>query len=111
MRISNVRKPELARFIGIKNPPPLFGDTAKPTAALSQGKQIVEHLLNSGQKNVQVVPVTILWGRDPGKEKPGIRTLITHSLTPSWFRKFLLCCFLGAITLFALANHSIYHLS
>ncbi|ENN97878.1 MULTISPECIES: glycerol-3-phosphate 1-O-acyltransferase PlsB [Pseudoalteromonas] len=86
---------ELARFIGIKNPPPLFGDTAKPTAALSQGKQIVEHLLNSGQKNVQVVPVTILWGRDPGKEKPGIRTLITHSLTPSWFRKFFVVLFSG----------------
>lgn len=85
----------LDRFIGIKNPPPLFGDEAKPTNALAQGKQIIEYLIKSGQQNVQVVPVTILWGRDPGKEKPGLRTLITHSLTPSWFRKFFVVLFSG----------------
>lgn len=85
----------LDRFIGIKNPPPLFGDEAKPTNALAQGKQIIEYLIESGQQNVQVVPVTILWGRDPGKEKPGLRTLITHSLTPSWFRKIFVVLFSG----------------
>ena len=85
----------LTRFIGIKNPPPLFGDEAKPTNALAEGKQIIEHLIASGQKNVQVLPVTILWGRDPGKEKPGLRTLITHSLTPSWFRKLFVVLFSG----------------
>ncbi|WP_372762679.1 glycerol-3-phosphate 1-O-acyltransferase PlsB [Pseudoalteromonas sp.] len=86
---------ELERFIGIKNPPPLFGDQAKPTNALAQGKQIIEHLLATGQQNVQVIPVTILWGRAPGKEKPGISTLITHSLTPSWFRKLFVVLFSG----------------
>ena len=85
----------LDRFIGIKNPPPLFGDKEKPTNALAQGKHIVEHLLNSGQKNVQVVPVTILWGRAPGKEKPGLSTLLSHSLTPSWFRKIFVVLFSG----------------
>jgi len=85
----------LDRFIGITNPPPLFGDKAKPTDALEKVKIIVDHLLQSGQQNVQVVPVTILWGRDPGKEKPGLHTLITHSLTPSWFRKFFVLLFSG----------------
>ena len=32
----------LDRFIGIKNPPPLFGNKEKPTNALDQGKQIIE---------------------------------------------------------------------
>lgn len=85
----------LDRFIGIKNPPPLFGNKEKPTNALDQGKQIIEHLLYSGQKNVQVVPVTILWGRAPGKEKPGLSTLLSHSLTPSWFRKIFVVLFSG----------------
>ncbi|MGO2074137.1 MAG: glycerol-3-phosphate 1-O-acyltransferase PlsB [Pseudoalteromonas sp.] len=86
---------ELDRFIGLQNPPPLFGDTAKPTDALSQCKQIIEQLLESGEQNVQVIPVTILWGRNPGKEKPGLGTLVSHSLTPSWFRKFFVLLFSG----------------
>jgi glycerol-3-phosphate O-acyltransferase len=86
---------QVERFIAIKNPPPLFGNKAKPTNALAQGKHVIEQLIKTGHKNVQVVPVTILWGRDPGKEKPGFRTLITHSLTPSWFRKFFVVLFSG----------------
>ena len=44
---------------------------------------------------MQVVPVTILWGRSPGKEKPGLSTLLSHSLTPSWFRKIFVVLFSG----------------
>ena len=86
---------ELNRFIGIQNPPPLFGDKSKPSNALQQGKQIIDHLMRTGEKNVQVIPVTILWGRNPGKEKPGLGTLVSHSLTPSWFRKFFVLLFSG----------------
>ncbi|MED5511322.1 MAG: glycerol-3-phosphate 1-O-acyltransferase PlsB [Pseudomonadota bacterium] len=86
---------ELDRFIGIQNPPPLFGNKSKPSNALQQGKQIIDHLMQSGEKNVQVIPVTILWGRNPGKEKPGLGTLVSHSLTPSWFRKFFVLLLSG----------------
>ncbi len=86
---------ELDRFIGLQNPPPLFGDTAKPTDALQKGKHIIDQLIDSDEKNVQVIPVTILWGRNPGKEKPGLGTLVSHSLTPSWFRKFFVLLFSG----------------
>ena len=79
---------ELGRFIGLQNPPPLFGDKAKPTDALQKGKLIIDQLIQSNERNVQVIPVTILWGRNPGKEKPGLGTLVSHSLAPSWFRKF-----------------------
>ena len=86
---------ELDRFIGIQNPPPLIGNKSKPSNALQQGKQIIDHLMQSGEKNVQVIPVTILWGRNPGKEKPGLGTLVSHSFTPSWFRKFFVLLFSG----------------
>nr|MDC2854434.1 hypothetical protein [Ningiella sp. W23] len=39
--------------------------------------------------------MTILWGRSPGKEKPGLSTLLSHSLTPSWFRKIFVVLFSG----------------
>lgn len=86
---------ELDRFIGLQNPPPLFGDKAKQTDALQKGKLIIDQLIQSNGQNVQVIPVTILWGRNPGKEKPGLGTLVSHSLTPSWFRKFFVLLFSG----------------
>ncbi len=86
---------ELPRFIGIQNPPPLFGNKSRPSCALRQGKEIFDSLERAPEQKIQVVPVTILWGRNPGKEKPGLSTLISHSLTPSWFRKIFVVLFSG----------------
>ncbi|MFY8274446.1 glycerol-3-phosphate 1-O-acyltransferase PlsB [Pseudoalteromonas sp. SSDWG2] len=86
---------ELSRFIGIQNPPPLFGSKRRPSCALAQGKAIFESLAKAPEQHIQVIPVTILWGRNPGKEKPGVGTLISHSLTPSWFRKIFVVLFSG----------------
>ncbi len=35
---------------------------ANQAMTLQQGKQIIDHLMQSGEKNVQVIPVTILVG-------------------------------------------------
>ncbi|MBS3797133.1 glycerol-3-phosphate 1-O-acyltransferase PlsB [Pseudoalteromonas sp. BDTF-M6] len=86
---------ELPRFIGIQNPPPVFGTKSRPSCALQQGKAIFDALAKQPQQKIQIIPVTILWGRNPGKEKPGLSTLISHSLTPSWFRKFFVVLFSG----------------
>lgn len=83
------------RFIGIQNPTPLFAKTAKESQALAQGQAIFEALQHNPQQKVQIVPVTILWGRAPGKEKPGLATLLSSSLTPSWFRKLFVILFSG----------------
>ncbi|TLX50822.1 glycerol-3-phosphate 1-O-acyltransferase [Pseudoalteromonas ruthenica] len=85
----------LPRFIGIQNPPPLFGSTSKPSDATEQGKRIFAALEQAPEQKIQIIPVTILWGRNPGKEKPGLGTLISHSLTPSWFRKIFVVLFSG----------------
>jgi len=86
---------QIDRFIPLANPTPLFGDKAKPSDALKLGKQIFDAFSLSPVQRAQVVPVTILWGRNPGKEKPGIGTLFSHSMTPSWLRKFFVLLFSG----------------
>lgn len=83
------------RFIPLTNPTPLFGDKAKPSEALEIGKQIFNAFSAMPQQRAHVIPVTILWGRNPGKEKPGIGTLFSHSMTPSWLRKFFVLLFSG----------------
>ncbi|TMN90878.1 glycerol-3-phosphate 1-O-acyltransferase [Pseudoalteromonas phenolica] len=86
---------QIDRFIPLANPTPLFGDRAKPSDALELGKQIFDAFSFSPEQHAQVVPVTILWGRNPGKEKPGLGTLFSHSMTPSWLRKFFVLLFSG----------------
>ena len=86
---------QIDRFIPLANPTPLFGDKARPSDALEIGKQIFDAFSLSPEQRAQVVPVTILWGRNPGKEKPGIGTLFSHSMTPSWLRKFFVLLFSG----------------
>ncbi|CCQ12694.1 Glycerol-3-phosphate acyltransferase [Pseudoalteromonas luteoviolacea B = ATCC 29581] len=95
---------KLPRFIGIQNPTPLFSSTAKPSDALDQGQAIFQALRASPTTKVQLIPVTILWGRAPGKEKPGVGTLLSSSLTPSWFRKLFVILFSGRDNLVRLSR-------
>jgi len=85
----------LPSLIPLANPAPLFGSKIKKTNALNQGEIIFKALQENPEQTVQIIPVTILWGRDPGKEKPGLSTLLSHSLSPSWLRKFLVVIFSG----------------
>ncbi len=90
---------EIPRFVGIENPSPLFGKKRNDSKAIIYGGEILTALAEAPNTQVQVVPVTILWGRNPGKEKPGLGTLLTHSLTPSWLRKLFVVLFSGRDTL------------
>jgi glycerol-3-phosphate O-acyltransferase len=85
----------LPSLIPLSNPAPLFGSKIKKTNALEQGEIIFKALQENPEQTVQIIPVTILWGRDPGKEKPGLSTLLSHSLSPSWLRKLLVVIFSG----------------
>ena len=85
----------LPSLIPLSNPAPLFGSKRKKTNALEQGEIIFKALQENPEQTVQIIPVTILWGRDPGKEKPGLGTLLSHSFSPSWLRKLLVVIFSG----------------
>ncbi|OUL59759.1 glycerol-3-phosphate 1-O-acyltransferase PlsB [Pseudoalteromonas ulvae] len=83
------------RFIALQNPTPIFSKHVKATSALKQGEAIFDVLKQSPDLKIQIIPVTILWGRNPGKEKAGIGTLLSHSLAPSWLRKVFVVLFSG----------------
>ena len=86
---------QLNRFVGIQAPPSVFGNKHKPSEALARSKAIFSALDTAENSQAQVIPVTILWGRNPGKEKPGLGTLVSNSLTPSWLRKCFVVLFSG----------------
>ncbi|MGJ8679806.1 glycerol-3-phosphate 1-O-acyltransferase PlsB [Paraglaciecola sp.] len=45
--------------------------------------------------DIQIVPVSILWGRAPGKNTSGWADVIANQVSPSWLRKFFIVLFLG----------------
>ncbi|KZN48954.1 glycerol-3-phosphate 1-O-acyltransferase PlsB [Pseudoalteromonas luteoviolacea] len=95
MQSQKVGNTEVPRFIAMQNPTPLFSKSAKPSNALQLSKDIFHALKANPTIKAQILPVSVFWGRDPGKEKPGLGTLLSHSLTPSWLRKGLVVLFSG----------------
>ncbi|MDK1289144.1 glycerol-3-phosphate 1-O-acyltransferase PlsB [Pseudoalteromonas umbrosa] len=95
MQSQNIGNTEVPRFIAMQNPTPLFSKSAKPSNALQLSKDIFHALKANPEIKAQILPVSVFWGRDPGKEKPGLGTLLSHSLTPSWLRKGLVVLFSG----------------
>ncbi|MBQ4813369.1 glycerol-3-phosphate 1-O-acyltransferase PlsB [Pseudoalteromonas luteoviolacea] len=95
MQMQTIGSTDIPRFIAMQNPTPLFSKTAKPSNALQLSKDIFHALKANPTAKAQILPVSVFWGRDPGKEKPGLATLLGHSLTPSWLRKSFVLLFSG----------------
>lgn len=45
--------------------------------------------------DLQIVPVSIFWGRAPGRGNAGFSDLLADRASPSWLRKFFIVLFLG----------------
>ncbi|NVJ61590.1 MAG: glycerol-3-phosphate 1-O-acyltransferase PlsB [Gammaproteobacteria bacterium] len=67
-------------------------------STITKYSRLLEQLLEQHQDNnddVQLVPVSIYWGRNPGKEKSLLRVLLTDSESATPFRKLLILLFQG----------------
>lgn len=72
----------------------LFGDSGK-TKALSIGDQLLKAHQQDIDLDAQLIPVSIVWGRAAGKEKPGLLSLISDSESPNPLRKLFIVLFSG----------------
>lgn len=59
------------------------------TQALQQGLALLQAHLNNPNLNAQIMPVSILWGRAPGKEN-SIKWLLGEAHAPNWLAKLLI---------------------
>ncbi|MCY7295742.1 glycerol-3-phosphate 1-O-acyltransferase PlsB [Alteromonas sp. a30] len=88
---------------GTKTPATLFVD--KPRSFFSNGRKLSDLARNSAEMfklhrldenlDIQIVPVSIFWGRDPEKQSKGWSDLLTMRNSPGWLRKFFIVLFLG----------------
>ena len=98
----NINGKYFNRTLCLERPTPLFKwRKAAQTSAIAEGTEILEqHQLDTGI-NAQLVPVNIVWGRKPNKEKnnANVGTILADQESPTWLRKLFIVLFLGRNTM------------
>jgi len=91
----------LPRTLYLENPKTLSGHQ-RPTSALQLGQQLLQAHLAPGQ-NAQLVPVSINWGRAPGKEA-SVKAIIGEQAAPNWLKKLFIVLISGRHTMVQFSN-------
>lgn len=74
-------------YVCLDNPAPLFG-TAKPSDEFfDEFQQLLRLHKDDNDLDIQLMPVTLFWGRAPGKEGQTPLLSLANSSSPSRFRK------------------------
>lgn len=85
------------RTLCLAKSPSVLGWKRSQTKALTQGLAMLnEHDIDK-QLDVQLIPVNLIWGRTPTKEKnnANVASLLAEQESPTWFRKLFIILFLG----------------
>ncbi|GAA5192909.1 glycerol-3-phosphate 1-O-acyltransferase PlsB [Ferrimonas gelatinilytica] len=83
----------VARMVALAEATPLFG-RGNSTDFKGQFERLLELHRQDPDLDIQVVPVSLLWGRNPGKEVSVSATLLNKP-NPTWLRKTAIITVLG----------------
>ncbi|MGL5223820.1 MAG: glycerol-3-phosphate 1-O-acyltransferase PlsB [Aeromonas sp.] len=87
---------QLPRYVCLDRPPPLFGKRSKPLPFLQEFHQLLDRHKQDPDLDIQVVPVTLFWGRAPGREGEEAAGLnVISSLAPNLLKKALIVILKG----------------
>ncbi|MFR9721424.1 glycerol-3-phosphate 1-O-acyltransferase PlsB [Aeromonas diversa] len=86
----------LPRYVCLDRPPPLFGSRIKPLPFLQEFEQLLDLHKQDPDLDVQLVPVTLFWGRAPGREEEEVSSFnIISALAPNMLKKALIVALKG----------------
>jgi glycerol-3-phosphate O-acyltransferase len=92
LKISGIVTPRVVCLEGAK---PLFGSRASNAPFLDCFMQLLSIHKQQPELDIQLVPVSLYWGRTPGKEDDSMRAAVLERENPTWLRKCLMILFLG----------------
>ncbi len=87
--------PDSGSCLFINNRPKWLSDRRKLTAHKTAFKQLLEAQKHNPEEDYKLVPVSIYWGRNPGKEKSFFRYLMSNLEETGRLGKLLIILFLG----------------
>lgn len=79
----------------LERPQTLVKKINKSTDVLNTFATLFQKHRENPELDLQIVPVSVFWGRAPEKSKPGWTDLLANRASPSWLRKFFIVLFLG----------------
>ncbi|MCL1056557.1 glycerol-3-phosphate 1-O-acyltransferase PlsB [Shewanella gelidimarina] len=92
LEVNGVTAPRVVCLEGSK---PLFGERESAEQYLHCFKRLLSVHKQNEELDIQLVPVSLYWGRTPGKEDDTMRAAVLERQNPTWLRKCLMILFLG----------------
>ena len=85
------------RVVCLQGRKPLFGERAGNEPFLECFMRLLAVHKERPELDIQLVPVSLYWGRTPGKEDDTMKAAVFEQENPTWLRKCLMILFLGQI--------------
>ncbi|WP_425557373.1 glycerol-3-phosphate 1-O-acyltransferase PlsB [Ferrimonas pelagia] len=82
------------RLVALESATPLFG-ASDETDFRGRFERLLALHNDHSDLDVQIVPVSLLWGRNPGKEEESVSATLLNSSNPTWLRKTAIISVLG----------------
>ncbi|QYK05104.1 glycerol-3-phosphate 1-O-acyltransferase PlsB [Shewanella zhangzhouensis] len=92
LEVDGIKTPRVVCLEGRK---PLFGKRDSNEPFLQTFQQLLALHRQQQELDIQLVPVSLYWGRTPGKEDDTMRAAVLEREDPTWLRKCLMILFLG----------------
>ncbi len=86
---------EVPSALFLQEPQSLFSRKIKGTDIDAEMAKLLDLHRDNKDIDFQIVPVSVFWGRAPGRSKPGFSDLLADRASPSWLRKLFIVLFLG----------------
>ncbi|GAB5381798.1 MAG: glycerol-3-phosphate 1-O-acyltransferase PlsB [Aliiglaciecola sp.] len=86
---------EHSACVFLQQPQSVIGRSIKGTKIAADFTHLFELHRENKSLDLQIVPVTIFWGRAPGRASSGLADMLADRASPSWLRKFFIVLFLG----------------
>ncbi len=83
------------RVVSLSSAQPLFGRKSEANVFLKNFKQLLRLHKQDSTLDAQLLPVSVYWGRTPGKEDDTMKAAVLERESPTWLRKCLMILFLG----------------
>lgn len=83
------------RVVCVEGAKPLFGQREGNQHYLESFTRLLSAHKQHPELDIQLVPVSLYWGRTPGKEDDTMKAAVLERENPTWLRKCLMILFLG----------------
>ncbi|BAJ00165.1 glycerol-3-phosphate 1-O-acyltransferase PlsB [Shewanella violacea] len=83
------------RVVCLEGAKPLFGERESNEFFLNSFMDLLKVHKEKPELDIQLVPVSLYWGRTPGKEDDTMKAAVLERQNPTWLRKCFMILFLG----------------